>query len=80
MMGIYGFKVVMPDAGALTAAGFEKVAGVPAIFDSEPGYARLPSRFLIDRALGVWDPVSRGAKPNPKRPTRVSMKNYAHWL
>ena len=78
--GSYGFKVVYPDASALAGAGFEKVAHVPAIFDSEPGYARLPSQFLIDRALGVWDPKWRGARPNPQPPSRVSMKNFADWL
>lgn len=76
----YGFKVVLPDPHLLTYAGFEKVAHVPAIFDSTPGYARLPSQFLIDRALGVWDPRWRGARPNPQPPSRVSMKNFAYWL
>lgn len=76
----YGFKVVVPDAQALTKAGFGKVAHIPVIFDNEPGYARLPSRFLIDRALGAWDPKWRGARPNPQPPSRVSMKNFAHWL
>lgn len=76
----YGFKLVMPDPGELARAGFGKVARVPAIFDSEPGYARLPSRFLIDRALGVWDPSMRGARPNPRPPSRISIKNFGYWL
>lgn len=76
----YGFKVVFPDAKDLTDAGFGKVSTIPAIFDSEPGYARLPSRFLIDRALGVWDTSWRGARPNPRPPSRVSIKNFAYWL
>lgn len=76
----YGFKVVMPDLDELTKAGFGKVAHIPAIFDSEPGYARLPSRFLIDRALGVWDPQGRGAKPNPRLPSRRTIRNLADWL
>ncbi len=76
----YGFKLVMPSPDEMTKAGFGKVAHVPAIFDSEPGYARLPSRFLMDRALGVWDPSFRGAKPNPRPPSRVSMKNFGYWL
>jgi hypothetical protein len=76
----YGYKVVMPDAAVLAAAGFEKVATIPAIFDSEPGYARLPSQFLMDRSLGIWDPVWRGAKPNPQPPSRTSISNYAYWL
>jgi hypothetical protein len=76
----YGYKLVMPDPDKLTKAGFGKVAHVPAIFDGRPGYARLPSRFLIDRALGVWDPVFRGTKPNPRPPSRVSIKNFGYWL
>lgn len=79
MLG-YGFKVVSTDPHLLAQAGFEKVAHVPVIFDSTPGYARLPSQFLIDRALGVWDPKWQGARPNPQPPSRASMKNFAHWL
>jgi hypothetical protein len=77
---VYGFKVVLPDPNLLAQAGFEKVAHIPAIFDSTPGYARLPSQFLIDRALGVWDPKWRGDRPNPQPPSRASMKNFAYWL
>lgn len=76
----YGFKLVMPAPDELTKAGFGKVALVPVIFDSEPGYCRLPSRFLIDKALGVWDPKWRGARPNPYPPSRISMKNIGYWL
>lgn len=76
----YGFKVVIPDAQELTKAGFGKVAHIPVVFDSHPGYARSPNQFLIDRALGVWDPRWRGARPNPQPPSRVSMRNFAHWL
>lgn len=76
----YGFKVVIPDTSEITDAGFGKVAHVPVIFDSQPGYARLPNRFLIDRALGIWDPRWRGARSNPQPPSRVSMKNFAYWL
>ena len=76
----YGFKLVIPDPEDLTKAGFGKVAHVPVIFDSEPGYSRLPNRFLIDRAVGVWDPKWRGARPNPHTPSRVSIKNFGYWL
>ena len=76
----YGFKVVIPDPESLTKAGFGKVARVPVIFDSQPGYARLPNRFLIDRALGAWDPRWRGARPNPQPPSRISLKNFGYWL
>lgn len=76
----YGFKLVYPDRAALTAAGFGKVAHIPAIFDSRPGYARLPSRFLMDRALCVWDPKNRGARPSFRTPSTKSIKNYGDWL
>ena len=76
----YGFKLVFPDPRELSEAGFGKVAHIPVIFDSEPGYARMPSRFLMERALGLWDPAFRGAKPNPVPPSRVSIKNFGYWL
>lgn len=79
-MSEYGFKLVFPDPAGLTDAGFGRVAHVPAIFDSSPRYSRLPSRFLIDRALGVWDPANRGTKPNPRPPSRISIKNFGYWL
>lgn len=76
----YGFKVVFPNAQLLAEVEFEKVAHIPVIFDSAAGYARLPSQFLIDRALGVWEPKWQGARPNSQIPSRASMKNFAHWL
>lgn len=76
----YGFKLVIPNSLELARSGFGKVAHVPAIFDSEPGYARLPSRFLIDRGLGIWDPSFRGTKLNPSLPSRISIKNFGYWL
>lgn len=76
----YGFKVVYGDLKYLTEAGFAKVAHLPFILDSEPGYARVPNRFLIDRGLGLWEPKYRGERRNPSPPTRVTMNNFAHWL
>jgi hypothetical protein len=76
----YGFKVVFPEPQFLKEAGFGKVAHLPFIFDGEPGYARLPNQFLIDKGLGNWDPKWRGAKRNPLPPTRQSMKDYAYWF
>ena len=76
----YGFKVVYADPRLLAEAGFAAVANLPFIFDSEPGYARLPNQFLIDRGLGYWDPKWRGQNRNPIPPSRVSMRNYASWL
>lgn len=74
----YGFKVVFPNPQFLEDAGFGKVAHLPFIFDSEPGYARFPNQFLIDRGLGYWEPRWRGAKRNPIPPSRQSMKNFAY--
>lgn len=79
-MADYGFKVVFPASRILTEAGFAAVANLPFIFDSEPGYARLPNQFMIDRGLGYWDPKGRGQTRNPLPPSRVSMRNFARWL
>lgn len=74
-----GFSVFYSNPEVTTAAGFGKVARLPCIFDGRPGYHRLGSRYLIDRGLGVWDPVSRGRRPKLV-PTEQTMRNYAHWL
>lgn len=76
----YGYKVVFVDSNMLAKAGFGALSHQPFLFDPEPGYARLPNQFLIDRGLGYWDPKWRGAKRNPIPPSRVSMKNFACWL
>ena len=76
----YGFKVVYASAELLTKEGFGGLAQQPFIFDSSPRYSRIPNQFLIDRGLGYWDPKWRGTKRNPIPPSRVSMKNFAHWL
>lgn len=79
-MPAYGYKVVLPDPSFLSEAGFAPVANLPFIFDSEPGYARLPNQFLIDRGLGYWDPKERGRMRSPLPPSRISMRNYAQRL
>lgn len=78
----YGYRVVYGDPQQLTDAGYGLVAHLPAIFDSRPGYHRLASRFLIDRGLGEWDPVSRGSLPvpTPYPPSTKSMKTFADRL
>lgn len=76
----YGYSVVFLQAEALAAAGFAHFRDHPFIFDSGPGYARIPNQFLIDRALGVWDPRGRGQSRNPIPPSRRSMINYAYAL
>ncbi len=76
----YGYKVVSVDPKLLTDAGYGVLSHQPFILDPEPGYARLPNQFLIDRGLGYWDPKWRGQKRNPIPPSRISMRNFAHWL
>lgn len=76
----YGYKVHFVPKEVLAKVDLDAYAGHPFIFDSRPGYARLPNQFLIDRGMGYWDPKWRGAKRNPIPPSRVSMKNFAHWL
>ncbi len=73
------FSVFYSDPDVTTAAGFGKVARLPCILDGRPGYHKLGSRYLIDRGLGIWDPISRGRQPK-LAPTEQTMRNYAHWL
>lgn len=61
-----------------TKAGFAKVAQLPCIFDSRPGYHRLGSRYLLDRGLGQWPKRDWGA--NAALPSDQTMRNYANWL
>ncbi|MDD2663918.1 MAG: hypothetical protein PHD19_09165 [Dechloromonas sp.] len=76
----YGYKVIYLNREALVKAGYGHLADHPFIMDSDPGYARLPNRFLLDRALGVWPPKGRGEGCCPVLPSRISMKDYAYWL
>ncbi len=76
----YGYKVVYADPKLLARSGYEALSHQPFLLDPEPGYARLPNQFLIDRGLGYWEPKWRGQKRNPIPPSRISMKNYARWL
>jgi hypothetical protein len=76
----YGYRVVYGDQDLLTKAGYEKVAHLPCLFDMRPGYHRLGSRFLIDRGLGVWDPVNRGKIQAAIPPSTWSMKSFADRL
>ncbi|MFJ3372987.1 hypothetical protein [Pseudomonas sp. NPDC086251] len=78
--GKYSFATVYPSPLFLRNAGYEKVAHIPAIFDSRPSYHRLGSRFLIDRGLGLWDPRGRGTEQIPIPPSFESMQNYAERL
>src|ERR1039457_3733327 len=74
------FKVVYATPEHLVDAGYGKVARLPCIFDSRPGYHRIGSRYLIDRGLGLWEPKHRGSKIHALPPSFVSVKNYADWL
>lgn len=75
-----GYKVAYANPEVIAKAGFEKVAHLPFIFDSQLAYHRDGSRFLIDRGLGAWDPQNRGADQKPLAPSTRSIKNYADRL
>lgn len=82
-MPYYGYNIAYLDRKDLTAAGFGHLADHPFIFDSGPGYARLPNRFLLDKALGVWPNRDADKKKRIRTvlmPSRVSMKNFARSL
>ena len=74
----YGYKVVKGPA-ALAELGWPTYVGHPFVMDSRPGYAVTPNAYLIDRALGVWDPRGRGTKRNV-RLAKTSLVDYACWL
>lgn len=74
------WKVAYSDSEVTTRAGFGKVAHLPFILDSRPGYHRLGSRYLIDRGLGLWDPETRGKGVHAAALGDITIKNYADWL
>lgn len=76
---MHSFKVEYSDRASLSAAGYGKVAHLPFIMDSRPGYHRDGSRYLIDRGLGIWSPNQEGTEPC-QPPTPLSIDSYAHWL
>jgi hypothetical protein len=76
----YSYQTVYSDPQVLASRGYAKVSHIPCIFDSRPGYHRLGSEFLIDRALGLWDPKGRGTATVPIPPSTKSNKNYADRL
>jgi hypothetical protein len=47
----YPYRVVYPSQALLTERGFGRVARLPFIMDSRPGYHRLANQFLIDLGL-----------------------------
>lgn len=74
------YSVFYSDPDITTRAGFGKVADIPCIFDSRPGYHREASRYLIDRGLGVWTPGTNATSPRRPRLTRQTIRDYADWL
>jgi integrase len=74
----YGFKVVVGRQD-LADLGWPGYVGHPFILDGAPCYADLPNRYLLDRALGFWDPVSRGTK-HAVKPAAKTLLAYAQWL
>lgn len=78
------FTVCYSDPTVISKAGFGKVAELPFILDSRPGYHRLGSQYLIDRGLRVWAPK----KARTDAPaldlifplTWHTLDSYADWL
>lgn len=62
------------------AKRYPALANVPFILDSSPRYHRVGSAFLIDRALALWGPKSRGDGPVDRIPAPQSIHTYAQWL
>ena len=58
---------------------FIELSRVPFIVDSRPGYHRLGNQYIIDRAMGRWDPTFRGTRPACDL-TDITLQNYANWL
>ena len=77
----YPFRVVYPNQEFLEKRGFGRVAALPFIMDSRPGYDRIANQFLIDLGLGEWSAATRGTEGAATMPpTKTTMRNYAHWL
>lgn len=77
----YPYRVVYPTQKFLEEKGFGRVAHLPFIMDSRPGYARIANEFLIDLGLGEWNVATRGLEvASTMPPTKATMRNYAHWL
>lgn len=79
---MFGYNVVYGNLKEISDAGYGRVAHLPLIFDQRPGLHRTASRFMIDRGLGIWNPVDHfsTAPTNPRPPTKSSLKSYADRL
>lgn len=75
-----GYSVYLSNEEITTKAGFGRVAHIPCIFDSRPGYDRVASRYLIDRGTGSWHPLKRLGALMALPPSKKSLENYANWL
>ncbi|USX25322.1 site-specific integrase [Oxalobacteraceae bacterium OTU3CINTB1] len=73
-----GFSVRYGDADKVRSAGFGRVAELPFIFDSRPGYHRVSSWYLMDRGTGDWSPTKKFE--SGLRPSAASIRDYADWL
>jgi hypothetical protein len=75
------FLVFYPTNDFLEQRGFGRVAHLPFILDSRPGYHRVANQFLIDFGLGEWNLQTRGAEmASTTPPTDRTMHTYAHAL
>lgn len=80
MPGNFGWTVHHGRACDLMQAGFAHLERQPFIRGSALQYATVPNAFLIDRALGVWDPKFRGKARTAVPPSTRTIENFAYWL
>lgn len=76
----FSFQVVYTNPKFLAENGYGRVSNVPCIFDSRPGFHRLGSQYLIEKALGLWRSSYCTNKNWGKFPSKKSLKNYADRL
>ncbi len=76
----YSYQVYYPNEDSLVRAGFARVAHLPCILDSRLRYHRLASRFIQDRALGLWEPVNHGEVPRARPLADKSVRGIAFAL
>ncbi|MDR3571052.1 MAG: hypothetical protein P4L81_02545, partial [Candidatus Pacebacteria bacterium] len=68
------------DRDRFIAAGYEAIAHVPHVFDSNGSYCREINHFLRERALGDWTPQTLAKGPSKKRHLRGGIDTYAYDL
>ena len=74
-------NVFQPDRAHLTAKGYEAVAHVPVIFDSNGGYLREHNRYLRERAMLKWHPGGGGDVPSDRTLENIAdcLVNFVKW-